>query len=283
MSWKPRAETLEIVNRANEILAVAESQGYRFTLRRVFYSLVSTNVIPNTERAYKNLSATLDTARWEGLMEPEALEDLGRVSIMASQWGSPAELLNAAADQYRSDWWEDANPLVEVWAEKATLQSIVEPVCREYGVRFLACRGFSSLTALAEAVGRWDGRDVRIIYTGDHDPSGLDMDRDLADRLDRLAVLMGIDCNIDFTRIALTPEQIEEHQLPPQPTKDTDSRARGYSEEHTGSWEVDALDAVSLAGLVREAIAEDEPPDFESRKQADETAKEDIRRVAATL
>ena len=283
-SWTPRAETLAIINSANGVLAAATEAGYRFTLRRVFYALVSTNVIPNTERAYKNLSATLDKARWEGLMDVSGLDDLGRVSLMPSSWSTPGTAVEAVADQYRSDWWADADTLVEVWVEKAAVQGIVEPVAREYGVRFLACRGFSSLTALAEAAGRWRGRDVRLIYAGDHDPSGLDMDRDLSERLERLAEeVLGVDCSIDFTRVALTPEQIDQYQLPPQPTKKADSRARGYSEDHSGSWEVDALDAGTLAGLVRDAIEEDLPDDFQERQEADEEAKDSIRTAAAAL
>ena len=284
MAWKPRAQTLNIVEAAGNVLAVADASGYRFTLRRVFYALVAMNIIPNTERAYKNLSSTLDKARWEGYLELDALDDLGRVSSAASAWNSPTELLLSAAEQYRSDWWSDANPLVEVWAEKAAVAGIVEPIAHECGVRFLACRGFSSLTALAEAASRWhDQEHVVVLYVGDHDPSGLDMDRDLANRLKRLVEMMRVEATVELRRIALTTDQIDLYQLPPQPTKSTDSRARGYTADHNGSWELDALDADVLAGLVRDTIGELAPADINDRKAADEAYRTPIRELAGQI
>ena len=72
-------------------------------------------------------------------------------------------------------------------------------------------------------------------------------------------------------RVALTPEQIDEHSLPPQPTKGTDSRARGYG--HDGSWELDALPPEALAKLVADAIREHLPPDFAERREADRAVR----------
>ena len=187
------------------------------------------------------------------------------------------ELLHAAAEQYRSDWWAAADPYVEVWAEKAAVAGIVEPVARRWGVPFLACRGFASLTAVAEAVARFDGRRTVVLYVGDHDPSGLDMDRDLADRLRRLGA------DVELERLALTAAQVDEYRLPPQPTKSGDSRAFGYSRDHAGSWELDALPADALAGLVSDAIAARQPSDLAARRAADDTARARIREVAGLV
>ena len=83
MAWKPRQDTLAIVRAARQVLDGAVARGYRFTLRRVFSELVSMNLIPNTERAYKNLSAMLDRARWEDLIEMGLMDDLGRQAVRA--------------------------------------------------------------------------------------------------------------------------------------------------------------------------------------------------------
>lgn len=273
--WKPKPATVELIDASRAVLTEAAAAGYRFTLRRVFYALVSALVIPNTERAYKNLSATLNRARWEGWLPLRCIDDLGRVAETPPSWSTVADYLDPAG--YRSDWWADADPLVEVWAEKAAVAGIVEPVAREWGVTFLACRGFSSLTALAEAEDRWQGRDVVVLYVGDHDPSGLEMDSDLLDRLERLGAY------VELQRLALTAEQITEHNLPPQPTKATDSRAFGYSLEHGGSWELDALPADVLAGLVRTAVEDLAPDDIEDRRAADDEARARIRALAADL
>ena len=103
--WRPREETLALILEARRIIAEAEESGYRFTLRRVYYALVSENRIANTERQYKRLSAILDRARWEGFIAMDALEDRGRVAVRARTWPSPEEAVRAAARSYRSDWW----------------------------------------------------------------------------------------------------------------------------------------------------------------------------------
>ena len=266
---------MQIIEAAKEVVDTAEAQGYRFTLRRVFYALVSAEIIPNTERAYKNLSATLDKARWEGLLRLDCLEDLGRTASIWESWEDPTDWADEMARRYRTDWWRNDDDAVEVWAEKQAVSSIVRPVCAEFGVTFLACRGFASLTAVVEAAERMERGTV--FYVGDHDPSGLDMDRDLQVRLERLGA------DVELVRIALTAEQIGEHQLPPQPTKADDSRAFGYSLEHGGSWELDALPADVLAGLVRDAIESVLPVDFEDLREADEDHRARILEVVANL
>ena len=62
------------------------------------------------------------------------------------------------------------------------------------------------------------GRDTVVVHLGDHDPSGLDMTRDIQERLE----MFGSTAIID--RIALTWEQIEEYGPPPNPAKTTDAR-----------------------------------------------------------
>lgn len=92
---------------------------------------------------------------------------------------------------------------------------------------------------------------IVVFYLGDHDPSGMDMTRDVEERLGMFS---------DFTpmvvrRIALNMPQIEEYQPPENPAKLTDSRAKKYiSEFGDSSWELDALDASVLADLVRNAV-----------------------------
>lgn len=272
--WNPRAKTLALIEEAETVIAAAEEEGYTPTLRRVFYALVAADLLPNTLRAYKNLSWTLDRARWEGLLPFDALDDRARPVRRPAAWDSPGEILRASADQYRSDWWAGADTHVELWAEKDAVSGILEPLAHEYGIPFLACRGFVSLTALAQAAERmW--RPTVILYCGDHDPSGLDMDRDIADRL----AALGADTT--FKRVALTPAQIHEHQLIPQPTKVADSRAWGYSDG--GSWELDALPVPVLVGHVRKAIRARLPDDFHARQDADRADRERLYEVAASF
>ena len=106
---------------------------------------------------------------------------------------------------------------------------------------------------------------VVIVYVGDLDPSGADMDRDIVRRLGGLLDPIPL----EFRRLALTIGQVQEHALPPNPTKLTDSRARDWA-HGKDSWELDALPAPVLAGLVRNALDDLKPGDFMERQQEDQ-------------
>ena len=273
--WKPRPATVAKIEAARAVIEEAGEGGYRLTLRSVFYRMVARNAIPNTLRAYKNLSVTLDKARWAGLLPYGCIDDLERPTVTARTWADVGDALRDAARTYRSAWWNGAIPTVEVWSEKRAVAGIVEPLALRYGVPFLACRGFPSLTCLAEAAERFAARPggTVIIYCGDHDPSGLDMDRDSLQRLKRFGA------DVAWHRVALTLAQVAEHNLPPQPTKATDSRAAGYGND--GSWELDALPAAVLADVVEGAIRDRLPPDFDARRREDESARDRLWSMAA--
>jgi hypothetical protein len=59
------------------------------------------------------------------------------------------------------------------------------------------------------------------------------------------------DAEIEFERVAVTPEQIEELKLQTRPTKLTDSRARSFTGE---SVEVDAIPPATLREMVSDCI-----------------------------
>lgn len=92
---------------------------------------------------------------------------------------------------------------------------------------------------------------IVILYMGDHDPSGIDMTRDVRERLS----LFSDYTPLEVHRLALNMEQIEELQPPENPAKMTDSRAKSYVEKFgTSSWELDAVKPEQLAALVRNQI-----------------------------
>jgi len=97
-----------------------------------------------------------------------------------------------------------------------------------------------------------DGQIPVIIHLGDHDPSGIDMTRDIFDRLDMFA------CQpIEVSRIALNMDQVVEHNPPPNPAKITDSRFQTYAAKHGDeSWELDALSPKVLVNLIQGKILE---------------------------
>ena len=95
------------------------------------------------------------------------------------------------------------------------------------------------------------GRKNHIIHLGDHDPSGIDMTRDIEDRL----WTFGADVTVH--RIALNMDQVLRYDPPPNPAKLTDARAGKYVEDHGyESWELDALEPAVIDQLIEDEILE---------------------------
>ena len=253
-----RAATLEQIEQANRIIAEYQRQGFTLTLRQLFYQFVSRELLPNTSKAYDKLGRTINDARLAGFVDWNAIEDRTRSLRATENWPSGAALLEDAVGWFRTDKWADQEHYVEVWIEKDALVGVIEGVCNQLEVPFFACRGYPSLSELWSAGQRFIEREFTrereqypvVIHLGDHDPSGIDMTRDVRERL---SLLTGTYASVE--RIALNRDQVDEHRLPPNPAKFTDTRAAAYVERHGPvSWELDALEPQVIAELVQDRV-----------------------------
>lgn len=261
-NFKPDA--LAMIDRVNAILADYERQGYDLTLRQLYYQLVSRNIVPNTERSYKNVGSLVSEARLAGLVDWDMIKDRGRSVVSNPHWTDPKDFLVSVAPQFQLGHWLDQDNYVEVMVEKQALEGVLEPVCAGLDVSFTANKGYSSSSAMYEASKRFaaraeDGKNIFVIYLGDHDPSGIDMSRDILDRLELfISTALGRDQNdsrLSVMRIALNMDQVRELNPPENPAKITDSRAEGYIKKFgTSSWELDAIEPKHLATLVTTAV-----------------------------
>lgn len=275
-----RPESLRLIEQVNGIISDYQSMGYSLTLRQVYYQLVARDVIPNNERSYKNLGNLISDGRMSGLIDWQAIEDRTRNLKKNSHWSSPGSIIHSAARSFAYDKWEDQENYVEVWVEKDALVGIVGQVCEELDIPYFSCRGYVSQSEMWAAAQRLEGfagqKYIHIIHLGDHDPSGRDMSRDIVDRLE----LFGV--SIQFERIALNYDQIEEYGPPPNPTKLSDSRASGYiSEFGYECWELDALRPDVIDSLIRDKVTDlcDLELLAEARERED-AAKRTLRAVA---
>ena len=256
--YKPhrfRDEALERIEECNAVIEQYQADGYRLTLRQLYYQLVSKNVIPNTPRSYKVLGNLVSDARLAGMMDWDAIEDRGRVPRAPSEFEDLQELAEAAVASYRLPRWAGQQNYVELWVEKDALSGVLWPVAKKHHITLMVNRGYSSQSAMREAALRFinNERDDEgvLLYLGDHDPSGEDMVRDIADRLDMFQA------NVRVEKIALTMDQVEEYEPPPNPAKMSDSRAESYVAQHGHeSWEVDALPPNVLVELIEEKLVE---------------------------
>jgi hypothetical protein len=255
---KFRPASLERIQQCNTILAEYANQGFSLTVRQLFYQLVARGLIPNTMRSYKRIVNLCVNAREAGLMDWHAIEDRARGILYPPHWENPAKAIKALHDQFRIDRWNDQDCHIEVMIEKDALAGVLEGICEDLDVRLIPNRGYSSASTMYRHAQRLmdhhdDGYEVHVFYLGDFDPSGLDMDRDIYERLR----LYSNYASINFQRLALTMEQVEEHNPPPNPAKLSDSRAPAFVSQYGyESWELDALDPTTLRALVSEAVTE---------------------------
>lgn len=223
---------------------VVSSYDERITLRQLYYRLVADGTLANVDSSYKGLSR--ETARRAGRF-PRLVHRTRRVDRLAS-FDSPDAAREWLRDVYRRDRTEGQDSNVYLGVEKDALAGLLTSWFEDRGVGIVAVRGYSSesLCELIADEAADDGRPALMLYAGDFDPTGEDIPRDLAERLDGVRV----------ERIALTAEQVERYDLPPQPGKRTDSRSARFELEHGRlvQVELDALAPDDLRTLYEDAL-----------------------------
>jgi hypothetical protein len=285
-----RKHTMEV---ANDICTEYAQQGLVLTIRQLYYQFVARGLVPNEQREYDRLADVVKDARMLGIMDWDFIVDRTRNLMSWKSYKGPEEALKELAEKYHRDMWAPQHQRIEVWVEKDAAIGVIEGVCSVNSVPYFSCRGYTSISEVHEAAQRvrWhieNGNQVTILHIGDHDPSGLDMTRDIEDRLrmflsrDWAGLHMGagrwtrgqIRASMQdrleekghpnggtvnpfrVKRIALSYEQVEQYAPPPNPAKQTDARYARYVEE-TGldeSWELDALEPSVLQDLVNDEV-----------------------------
>lgn len=242
------------LSQINNIIEEYRNQGYKLTLRQLYYQLVSRDVIPNKTEEYAKLSSILVKGRMAGIVDWEAIEDRIRIPKIPYYASDIKGGINNLIGQYRLDRMKNQDVYIEVWVEKDALSGVISRVTQKYHVRLMVNRGYSSATAMHDSAERIinatdSGKEATILYLGDHDPSGMDMVRDIRDRL------LEFDAVVEVEHCALLDEQIETYNPPPNPAKVSDPRAQKYISEYGNtSWEVDALPPSVLNGIVQSHI-----------------------------
>lgn len=242
-----RADTAAVYG---AVLRAFYDAGYPQTVRQLFYKLTSYGVTPKTENGYSQVCYHSLRMRQLGILPYSWLADNTRWVRKSPSYDSVSEFLRASRDAYRRSIWRDQDTYVEVWLEKDALAGVLVDITDSYDVPLMVTRGYSSATFAYEAAQEmlaWQqrGKWPVIYYFGDHDPSGVDIPRDLQSKLRRHGA------RFHFERVAVLPEQIAAWDLPTRPTKTNDSRAGGWE---GGSVELDAIPANMLRQLCARVI-----------------------------
>jgi hypothetical protein len=197
-------------------------------------------------------------ARQAGHIDWAMIEDRNRDTVLPQHWGSPGEIVKAAARSFQIDKWENQPWHIEVMVEKDALSGVLEPICWQLDVGLTANKGYSSSSTMFEIGQRirhkriLRHKKILVVYLGDHDPSGIDMTRDIEERL-----MMYSEGQVKVARIALNMDQVELWHPPENPAKQTDSRFQAYMDLYgNSSWELDAVEPRQLSELVSQIVIE---------------------------
>lgn len=221
-----------------------------FSLRHLFYRGVDRKLWPKLEKFYKQLIRRTGIMRRSGRIPFGRIADFTRYQRKPASHGSAADAVDEVARFYRRQAWRDQPVYCEIWCEKDALSPILYEITSKFDVPLMVTRGFPSLTflqAAAESI-REVGKPAYIYGIYDHDPAGVAIGKNVEQRIREFAP----EAEIAFTRLAVTPDLIEELSLPTRPPKESDSRARTW----TGGdcVEADAIDPGELKRIVQNAI-----------------------------
>lgn len=266
--------SLRLIAQANAICEEYAVQGFDLTLRQLYYQFVARGLLENKIQNYKRLGNIINDARMAGLVDWDYIADRTRNLRGLPHWADPQNFLDEMVEQFRHDKWKDQPTRIEVWVEKDALIGVLQAACNPEDVPFFSCRGYPSVSEIWEAAQRYRryidaGQRVVILHLGDHDPSGVDMTRDIDERLwliiatdlmresgmSREEATDAATNALTINRIALNMNQIQRYNPPPNPAKFKDPRSKGYVRLHGHeSWELDALPPDVLVNLIRTNI-----------------------------
>jgi hypothetical protein len=249
--WSPQPETLALLAKVNAVLG-EYADHLPLTLRQIFYRLVGAHGYDKTERAYERLDEHLVRARRARLVPMEAIRDDGGTVITPNMWASAQEYLDAVRDQAAElmlDRTVGQQTRLTVVCEAAGMVPQLARVASSYGIAIMSSGGFDSVTEkhkFAEQVAT-DDRPTEVLHIGDHDPSGAHMCLAYFEDIEAFAGDLGGEVTI--TRLAVTPAQIGEFDLPTAPPKPGDKRAFSGM-----TCQAEALAPDVLASILRDAI-----------------------------
>lgn len=260
-----------------DILEIVESytaQGYILSNRQMYYQLVSKGLliddqgdVANADPVYKKVCNVINDLKYNGVLDWDMFEDRSRPTHKNYTERSVAGAIDRTISFYNLDKLQDQDVYIEVWIEKDALTGVFKPICDEYDIRLVTNKGYTSSSFIYQAFKRFedavcDEKKVYILYFGDHDPSGIDMIRDIRDRseefLEHSDDLDIIDMKETFEvmQIGLNHKQVMQYKPPENPAKKTDPRYAQYKRRFgfETSWEVDALEPSVLVELTKNAI-----------------------------
>ncbi len=277
---KARVEQLD-----SQILAVLR-EDHPQSIRHVFYRMTDPRLeepVEKSDHGYRAVQYRITELRRAGSLPYGWITDATRRGYHTNTFHSGADFVRAMSSLYRADLWREAGYYVEVWCESRSIAGVIERDCRELAVSLYPAGGFSSITLAYQAAENiaaetQEGeKPAVIIYIGDYDPAGVLIDQSIEREL---RAHLHSDIDLDFQRLAITEQQIEEYDLPTKPRKATDRR----SSHVRSTVEAEAMPASTLRALLRERVESYMPAGaLQVAKVAERSEREHLERMAALM
>ena len=275
---KRRSTKAEVEQRREALYDIVTAM-QPMTVRQVFYQATVRGIVETAETGYAKVQTDLTPMRRAGELPYGWFADNTRWQRKPNTFDSVEEALEETARLYRKNLWADADSYVEIWLEKDALAGVVLPITYMYDVPLMVSRGYASLSFLHSAAECINNLflPAYIYHLGDFDPSGVNAGEKIEETLKEMAP----DAEIYFERLAVTEEQISAWNLPPRPTKTTDTRSKNFG---SISVELDAIEPNTLRFIVRQAIELHLPKhQYQVLKAAEESERKLIKRLVAKV
>ena len=223
------------------------------TVRQCFYQAVVAGHLKNTPALYQHMIQVLTRLRDDEIVPLDWLVDHGRRKVHRASWPDLASFREAVIDSWRLDFWEHLYGHVCVLVEKDTVFGVIAETCDQLRVPIWVSRGYCSLSFCHEIATDWArlDRPVHVLYIGDHDPSGVNIEESYQERLTKYAGNLP-----DWERLAITRADLDRDDIVRIPVNEKDRRTPKYKERFgiSDGTEVEALEPHELRDRVREAV-----------------------------
>jgi len=222
------------------------------TGRQILYRMIGRFGYPKDKSFEAKLYECMNRGRRAGLIPFEAMRDDGVSRDDPVAWDDVADFISYTgrlASQFKLDRQTGQPTRIFIMAEAAGMVPMIARVAGDYGVSVLSSGGFDSLSAKHSFAEELCGYgQCEVLHLGDHDPSGVHLFYALTEDIQALCIGMD-ERPPTFTRLAVTPAQIEAMNLPKAPAKVTDNRSFTG-----GTVQCEAIPPDVLARIVLEAI-----------------------------
>jgi hypothetical protein len=249
--------------------------------RQIFYQCVSLGAVANSETGYGRVQRLVVEMRRSGEIPYHRVVDRTRAKHHRSGWEGAAHIISASATQFRRNVWSSQDTIVMIGLEKQALEGVFAEVVDEYGASLWTLHGYGSESFLFEwatEINEYvdEGKRVAIYYFGDHDPRGLDIERDAKAKLNSHGA------EFDWVRIGLLFDDFDDFDLVNVPVKTKDKISPAYVERFGDrAAELDALPPDELQRRIRFCIVDNiDDDELERIRRAERMERETLQLVA---